>query len=84
MKSRVRLVNLKTVAMNGKCGSRREWNEDKGRFVVHLDDGRIVNVKPENLETVKKNKTKDEQESTHMHGMQSMKNGCGTCMTLKK
>ena len=60
MKSRVRLVNLKTVAMNGKCGSRREWNEDKGRFEVHLDDGRIVNVKPENLETVKKDDTKDE------------------------
>ena len=53
IKSRVRLVNLKTVAMNGKCGSRREWNEDKGRFVVHLDDGRIVNVKPENLESVR-------------------------------
>ena len=50
--TRVRLINLKTTAMNGKCGTRFEWIEEKGRFAVHLDSGRIIRVKPENLEII--------------------------------
>ena len=55
---RVRLINLKTAELNGKCGTKKKWDESKGRFQVLLDDTKIrkkaIKIKPENLETIVK------------------------------
>ena len=47
---RVRLINLKAADMNGKTGVRGKYLEDKERYVVTLDNGTNVRVKPANLE----------------------------------
>jgi hypothetical protein len=49
---RVRLINLKSKKYNGRTGTRRRYLDDKKRFEVKLDgdDGKIINVKPGNLE----------------------------------
>ena len=48
---RVRLVNLKSKKYNGRTGTRRKYLDDKKRFEVKLDgDGKLINVKPGNLE----------------------------------
>ena len=46
----VRLINLKAADMNGKTGVRGNYLEDKERYVVTLDNGTNVRVKPANLE----------------------------------
>ena len=49
---RVRLVNLKKTCLNGKEGQRGKWKEHKDRFIVLLDDGTKVGIKPINLEII--------------------------------
>ena len=51
--ARVRLVNLKAVALNGKCGTRETWDMAKQRFLVVLDEGkRVLSIKAANLEKI--------------------------------
>ena len=48
---RVKLINLKTVALNGKYGICTKLNKSKGRFKIILDDtNQSVGIKPENIE----------------------------------
>jgi len=47
----VKLVGLNTeAALNGQCGIRGAWHENRGRWAVQLESGREVKVKPANLE----------------------------------
>ena len=49
-RNRVQVVGLKgRPELNGKEGTIGEFNEAKGRFPVHLDDGEAVLVKQANL-----------------------------------
>ena len=81
---RVRLINLKTASMNGKCGTRGEWKQDKGRFAVHLDNGLIKGIKPENLEIIVAKKVRKYRctycraEYTHSKTLST----CGKCRTV--
>ena len=49
---RVRLVGLTSTQYNGQEGNRESWLSDKERFVVTLDDGSKMRVKPANLEVI--------------------------------
>jgi len=40
--------------LNGKEGKIKEWDEDKGRWVVQLPGGQLKNVKAENLQPASK------------------------------
>ena len=49
---RVRLIQLKTKSLNGKCGRRGELNQETGRYAVTLEDGKRISIKPENMEII--------------------------------
>ena len=52
---RIKLINLKTVALNGRKGTRGEWIEEKQRYVVVLDgvtSSKKLCVKSENIEII--------------------------------
>ena len=52
---RIKLINLKTVALNGREGTRGEWIEEKQRYVVILDgetSSKKLCVKSENIEII--------------------------------
>jgi len=46
---RVRIEGLKTAELNGCEGWRGDWIAARGRWEVHLDNGRSVQIKPENI-----------------------------------
>ena len=46
----VRLINLKAIKFNGKCGKVVGWNNNRERFLVKLhDDGVTILLKAKNL-----------------------------------
>jgi hypothetical protein len=54
---RVRLINLKNVALNGLCGTKTAYDSVKQRYKIVLDDKTVkqkgyVNVKTENIEII--------------------------------
>ena len=62
---RVRLINLKNVALNGLCGTKTAYDSVKQRYKIVLDDKTVkqkgyVNVKTENIEIINE-KEKEKQ-----------------------
>ena len=57
--ARVRLIQLNTKSLNGKCGSRGKLNKKTGRYTVTLEDGQRIGIKPENMEIISTSATSE-------------------------
>ena len=77
---RVRLINLKNVALNGLCGTKTAYDSVKQRYKIVLDDKTVkqkgyVNVKTENIEIIdEKEKEKEKVDLEFDVNSETLKN----------
>lgn len=55
---RVKVVNTSKQELNGQTGTEVQYDPDKGRYTIQLDNGQRVALKPDNVEYLPKDESK--------------------------